>query len=281
MRRQECNVEKGAIPLKVFIAVDLEGVGGYVKWDAADRERERELITGEANEAVCGAFEGGAREVLVTEAHGNMRNIIPEKIDPRASFLSGTPKPLNHMAGIDSTFDAAMFVGYHSKAGTKNGVMAHTYSGEIFSLRFNGIEVGEIGVDAAIAGQFGVPVVMVSGDSAACEEARELLGDIETVVVKEGISRYSARCIPVEVAHRLIREGAKRALGKAKAVSPFSIKSPVRGEITFTDSSCADAVSHMPSVERLDGRTVAFNAAIFVQAFELFNALHFLAGLFR
>jgi len=267
--------------LKVFIAVDLEGVGGYVKWDAADRERERELITGEANAAVAGAFEGGAAKVLVTEAHANMRNLIPEKVDPRATFLSGTPKPLNHMAGIDSTFNAAMFLGYHSKAGTKNGVMAHTYSADIFSLRFNGVEVGEIGTDAAIAGHFGVPVVMVSGDRAACEEARELLGEIETVVVKKGISRYAARCVPVEEVHRLIREGAKRALGKVVAVSPFIIKSPVRGEITFTDPSCADAISHVPFVERLDGRTVAFTAADFVQTFELFNALHFLASLFR
>jgi len=267
--------------LKVFIAVDLEGVAGYAKWDAADRDRERELITGEANEAIRGAFEGGATEVLVTEAHGNMRNIIPEKIEPRATFLSGTPKPLNHMAGIDSTFDAAIFVGYHSKAGTENGVMAHTYSGQIFSLRFNGIEMGEIGVDAAIAGHFGVRAVMVSGDRAACKEARDLLGDIEAVVVKEGIGRYAARCTPVEEARRLIREGVKRALSRIKEIAAFTVTPPVRCEITFTDPSCADAVSHMPFVERLTGCTVAFNAADFVQAFELFNALHFLAGLFR
>jgi len=267
--------------LKVFIAVDLEGIGGYVKWDTADRERERELITGEANAAICGAFEAGATEVLVTEAHGNMRNIIPEKIDRRATFLSGTPKPLNHMAGIDSTFNVAMFVGYHSRAGTKNGVMAHTYSGDIFSLRFNGIEVGEIGTDAAIAGQFGVPVAMVSGDRAACEEARELLGDIETVVVKEGISRYAARCVPVEESRRLIREGAKRALGRVNAFSSFIIKPPVRCEITFTCPSCADTVSHLPFVDRLDGCTVAFEAPDFLKAFEIFNALHFLVSLFR
>ena len=267
--------------MKVFISVDLEGVGGYVKWDVADRERERELITGEANAAISGASEGGATEVLVTEAHGNMRNIIPEKMDSRAVFLSGKPKPLNHMAGIDNTFNAALFVGYHSRAGTENGVMSHTYSTDIFSLRFNGIEVGEIGTDAAIAGHFGVPVVMVSGDCAACDEARELLGDIETVVVKEGISRYAARCVPVEEARRLIREGAKNALRRLDSVSPFTLKSPVHGEITFANPSCADALCHIPFVERLNGRSVAFTATDFVQAFELFNALHFLATQFR
>jgi len=267
--------------LKVFIAADLEGVGGYVRWDAADRDRERELITAEANAAICGAFEGGATEVLVTEAHGNMRNIIPEKIDRRAAFLSGIPKSLNHMAGIDGTFDAAIFVGYHSKAGTRNGVMAHTYSGEVFSLRLNGIEMGEIGVDAAIAGHFNVPVVMISGDQAACEEARALLGDIEKVVVKKGVSRYAARCIPVEEARHLICEGAKHALGRVKDIHAFTVASPVHCEITFTDPSSADAVSHMPFVERQNGRTIAFTAPDFAQAFELFNGLHFLAGLFR
>lgn len=267
--------------MKVFISVDLEGVGGYVKWDVADRERERELITSEANAAIDGSFEGGATEVLVTEAHANMRNIIPEKLDPRAIFLSGTPKRLNHMAGIDGTFKVAMFVGYHSKAGTKDGVMAHTYTADIFSLRFNNIEVGEIGTDAAIAGYFGVPVILVSGDRAACDEARELLGDIETVVVKEGISRYAARCVPAAEARRLIRDGAKRALERPEFISPFTFKHPVRCEILFTDPSYADALGNMPLAERLDGRTVAFTAEDFVQAFEIFNGLHRLGRCFR
>ncbi len=267
--------------MKVFLSVDLEGVGGYVKWDAADRERERELITGEANAAIAGAFDGGATEILVTEAHASMRNIIPEKIDPRAVFLSGTPKQLNHMAGIDETFEAAMLVAYHSRAGTENGVMSHTYTFDIFSLRFNDIEVGEIGTDAAIAGHFGVPVVMVSGDRAACEEARDLLGDIETAVVKTGISRYAARCLPVRQARQIVCESAKRALGRLKAISPITFEPPVRCEIVFTNPSCADALSHIPFVERLDGRTVAFTGNDFAQAFELFNALHFLASSFR
>lgn len=265
--------------MKVFIAVDLEGVGGYVKWDPADRQRERELITGEANAAIAGAFEAGATEVLVTEAHANMRNIIPEKIDSRATFLSGKPKPQNHMAGIDDTFAAALLVAYHARAGTLNGVMAHTYSLNIFSLRFNGIEVGEMGADAAIAGHYGVPVVMVSGDQALCSEARELLGDIETVCVKEGVSRTAARCIPVERAGTLIREGAERALEGLASARPFAIEPPVRTEITFTDPSYADNIACLPFVERLHGRTVAFTADDYLQAFEMFNPLHYLAGI--
>lgn len=267
--------------MKVFIAVDLEGVGGYLRWDQADRERERELITGEANAAIAGALDGGATEVMVTEAHGNMRNIIPEEIDRRAVFLSGEPKPLNHMAGVDGTYQAAVLVGYHAKAGTLGGVMAHTYAGYVFSLRFNGLEVGEIGTDAAIAGHFGVPVVMVSGDRAACEEARALLGNIETVAVKEGVSRYAGRCLPVEEARRLIREGTRRAMGRIDEVSPFVIGPPVRTEVTFIDPSYADTVASLPFVERVDGCTVAFTADDFIKAFEFFNGLHFLARVFR
>lgn len=198
--------------MKVFISVDLEGVAGYVQWDTADRDREREFVTMDVNAAIEGAFEGGATQVYVTEAHANMRNIVPEKIDERALFISGRPKKQNHMAGIDESFDVAMQVGYHSKAGTLNGVMAHSYRGSIFSLKFNELEVGEIGADAAIAGYYKVPVVFVSGDLAAVNEAKELLGEIETVSVKKGISRYAAICTPPSEARKQIRMGAERSL---------------------------------------------------------------------
>ena len=170
--------------MKVLITVDLEGVAGYVKWDPADRQREREFITADVNAAIRGAFDGGAKEVLVTEAHANMRNIIPETFDRRAQMLIGQPKRLNHVAGVDSTFDAALFVGYHAKAGTLHGVMCHTYSLQVLSLKLNGIEVGEFGCDAAVCGHYGVPVVMMSGDRAACDEAAQLVPGIEAVCVK-------------------------------------------------------------------------------------------------
>jgi len=263
--------------MKVFIAVDLEGVAGYVQWDPADRLREREFVTEEANATVQGAFEGGASEVLVTEAHGNMRNIIPERIDSRCTFLSGKPKPLCHMAGIEESFNAAMLVGYHAKAGTARGVMAHTFTGDILSLRFNGLEVGELGTDAAIAGHFGVPVVLVTGDAATCQEARDLLGDMDTVAVKEGVSRYAARCLSPIRARTLIKETAKKAAENASSKRPIVIRPPVRVELTFTEPSLADIASYPPFVERVDGRTVAFTAPDFIQAFELFNAVRYLA----
>lgn len=270
--------------MKVFISVDMEGVSGLVQWDPADRLLERELITAEANAAIAGAFDGGATDVLVTEAHANMRNIIPEKIDARAHFLSGQPKPKNHMAGIDSSFKAALFVGYHAKAGTLGGIMSHTYELSIFSLKFNGIELGEIGTDAAIAGYYNVPVVLVTGDKTACLEARDLLGEIETVAVKEGVSRSSAICIQPSSSRKLIREAAERAvnaLTKGWVAKPFVISPPVRTEITFTDPSYADGVANLPFVERVDGRTIAFTSDDFIKAFESFNAIQFLAGVVR
>jgi D-amino peptidase len=270
--------------MKVFIAVDLEDISGLVQWDSTERLREREFITADANAAITGAFDGGATEVLVTEAHGNMRNIIPEEIDARARFLSGQPKPKNHMAGIDSSFSGAMLVGYHSRAGTLNGVMAHTYTGSVFSLRFNGLEVGEIGADAAIAGHYGVPVILVTGDRAACLEARDLFGEVETTVVKEGMGRSSAICIQPSRAREQIQKAAERAVKSVIAhtnAKPFVIKSPVRTEVTFTDPSYADCVAKIPSVERTDGRTIAFSCEDVIGAFELFNAIQFLAGVVR
>mgnify|MGYP001120371856 CR=1 FL=1 len=261
--------------MKIFITADYEGVSGHVQWGSGS---EREAITADINAAIAGAIDGGATEILAGEAHANMRNIIPERLDPRASFLSGQPKPLNHVCGLDSTFDAAMFVAYHARAGTWRGIMAHTYTGTVFSLKFNGIEVGEIGTDAAIAGHFGVPVIMVTGDKAACDEARALMGNIETVAVKEGISRSAGRCLHPEEARRLIREGARRAMSKIGTVKPFVIKPPIRTEVVFVDPTCADNLEHLPFIERIDGRTVAFTAETFIAAFELFNMVQFYGG---
>jgi D-amino peptidase len=267
--------------MKVYITVDLEGVAGLVQWDSADREREREFITADANAAVRGAFEGGATEVLVGEAHANMRNIIPEAIDERVTFLSGQPKPFNHMAGLDESFDVAMLVAYHARAGTRHGVMAHTYTDSILSLKFNGIEVGELGADAAIAGHFGVPVGLVTGDRAACTEAQELLGDVETVAVKEGISRSAAICLPPAEARERIARGAAIAVGRAEDFSPFVIDSPVEVELTFVNPMYADGVEHLPFVTRTSGRQVTFDGQDYGSAFELLNSVQFLAGVVR
>jgi len=267
--------------MKVFVAVDMEGVAGLAQWDNSQRELERRLMTEEVNAAARGAFAGGATGVYAGESHGNMRNLLPELLDARVGFLAGQPKPANHMGGLDASFDLALFVGYHSMAGTLHGVMAHTFALSVFSLSFNGVEVGEIGTDAALCGHHGVPVGLVAGDVAACAEARGLLGDVETVAVKEGVSRSAARCVPVLRARELIEAAAARAVRRASEFRPFSFAAPVAAEVVFTDPSFADVLEHLEFVARTDGRTVRFGGADYLAAFECFSALHFLAGAVR
>ena len=267
--------------MKVFIAVDMEGIAGLVQWDNSQRELERRLMTEEVNAAARGALAAGASEVIAGQSHGNMRNLLPELLDPRVAFISGQPKPMNHMAGVDDSFDVALFLGYHSKAGTLHGVMAHTFSGNIFSLSFNGVEMGEIGTDAALCGHCGVPVGLVAGDRAACEEARALLGEVRTVSVKEGKARYSAFCVPLDSAREMIEEAAYEAVTHVSEFEPFIIEEFVTAEVVFIDPSYADALEHLDFVERVDGRTIRLVGADFLKAFERFNALHFLAPVVR
>ena len=267
--------------MKVFVAVDMEGIAGLVQWDSSQRELERRLMTEEVNAAARGAFAAGATEVFAGESHGNMRNLLPDLLDPRVSFFSGQPKPMNHMAGVDASFDLALFVGYHAKAGTLHGVMAHTFSGSIFALSFNGVEVGEIGTDAALCGAHGVPVGLVAGDHAACREARSLLGTVRTVAVKEGLGRSFACCMPVEQARAKIEASAADAVEHAGDFGPFTFDGPVVTQVVFTDPSYADTVEHLDFVTREDGRTVRFQAESYLKAFERFSALHFLAPAVR
>lgn len=263
--------------MKVFITVDMEGIAGLVQWDGSDRELERRLITEEVNAAVRGAFSGGATEVFAGESHGNMRNILPELVDPRVTYLSGLPKPMYHISGIDSSFDLALFIGFHAKAGTLHGVMSHTFSDNIFAVSINGVEAGEISMDAALCGFHGVPVGLVTGDRAACEESRLLLGDVETVIVKDGVSRTAARCVPVTRAREMIEEASARAVRRASDFKPFILNGPVKVQISFINPSFVDTIEHLDFVTRIDGRTIRLEEEDFLKAFERFNALNLLA----
>jgi len=267
--------------MKVFVAVDMEGIAGLVQWDSAEKDLQKRLMTEEVNAAARGAFAAGATEVVAAESHGNMRNILPELLDPRVSRAAGQPRPMCHMGGLDSSFDLAMFLGYHSMSGTLHGVMAHTFAGYVYSLSFNGREVGEIGADGALCGACGVPVGLVAGDRAACEEAQEILGNVETVAVKEGMSRSSAVCLPIDRAREMIEERAGRAVERADEFSPYTFDGPVEVRITFIDPSYADVLDHLDFVTRVDGRTIVTEAPDYVSAFERFSALHYLAPAVR
>ena len=267
--------------MKVFIAVDMEGIAGLVQWDNSQTELQQRLMTEEVNAAARGAFKAGATEVFAGESHGFMRNLSPELLDSRVSYLSGQPKPMNHMGGVDSSFDLALFVGYHSKAGTLHGVMAHTFMKHVFSFSLNGIELGEIGVDAALCGFHGVSVGLVAGDHAACEEAQSILPGVKIVAVKTGVSRSSARCLPLEEARDLIQTAAVDAVSHASDFEPFALVGPITARVVFTDPSYADTLENLDMVTRIDGCTISFKAKDLLTAFEWFNAMLFLSPAIR
>ena len=267
--------------MNVFIAADMEGVAGLVQWDNDDVPLQKRLMTEEVNAAARGAFSAGADQVVAGNSHASMRFVLPELLDDRVTVVSGQPKPMSHMAGVDESVDLALFVGYHAMAGATRGVMAHTFSTAVFRLAFNGIEVGEIGTDAALCGAFGVPVGLVAGDRAACDEAHALLPNVRTVAVKEGISRFCARCEPLARAHKRIEQAAAEAVREPDAFKPFVIEGPVTVEVTLVDPADIDVLECIHFVRRIDGRTVQFEAPDLVKAFNLQHILRAAATTIR
>lgn len=267
--------------MKVFISVDIEGVSGFVHWDqcspgSALLGEARALMAGEANAAIAGAFDGGATEVLVADSHGSQRNLPPLDLDPRARIILGHAKPLSMMHGIDESFDAAFLIGYHAGAG-QNGVLSHTYDGTASAVRLNGLAAGEIAINSALAGYFGVPIALVTGDSSACREAESLLPGVATVAVKKPITRYSADCLNPKTARESIRAASASALGRIAELEPFTLEPPVRFELTFNHVGLADRASLMPGTARLDPLTVVYQSDDYVTAFQGFLTMLVLA----
>jgi D-amino peptidase len=217
--------------LKVFISVDMEGVTGVVNVDDASRGGKdydyfRQTMTREANAAIEGALAAGATEIVVRDSHGSALNLLPEMLHRSARFIRDwSGGPMSMMEGIDASFDAAVYVGYHARAGTPNGVLDHTSSGNVTDISVNGISMPETGYNALMAGHYDVPVVFVAGDEAVCDQARELLGTVETVAVKEGIGAAALNLHP-EVAREQIRAGVERALNNLDRYKPYKLAAP-------------------------------------------------------
>lgn len=249
--------------LKVFISVDMEGIAGLVSWDETNASGRdyglfRQLMTEEANAAIEGALQAGATEVVVRDAHGSGLNILPNLLNPEARLIrEWSLGPLDMLEGIDKTFDAVFFVGYHAQAGTPNGVLAHTITGTVFALKLNGRVLPELGLNGAIAGCFGVPVALLTGDLAATRQAKEVLGDVTTVAVKEGIGK-AVNSLHPEKARQLIKAAAAEALNNLSKCKPFKVTSPVTMEITFTKEELANKASMIPGARRTGDRSAAF-----------------------
>lgn len=270
---------------KVFISVDMEGIWGVVHGaqtssDSAEYGTARKWMVEDVNAVIAGLIEAGAGEIVVNDSHGSMRNIVADGLDRRASLISGTPKPLSMMQGIDDTFAACLFVGYHARAGTTASTLDHTISGGVVRwVKINGQEMPELGINAGIAGYFKVPVVFLSGDAETCRQAKTILGgEIVAVAVKDAIGRYAARMLPLDEARLRLKEGAKEALLKKEKIPSLQLKPPYEFELEFQTSGQAEMPSLVPQVKRVGARTVAFTAGDYLEGFRLLRALINLGG---
>lgn len=265
--------------MRVFISVDMEGVAGIVSESQRNADRQdyawaRQIMIEEANAAVAGAFDAGAREVWVNDSHDTMDNMIPDRLDRRARLVTGTFKPLSMMQGISKRFDAAMFIGYHARRGTAGAVMDHTYSERgIDTICINGIEAGETLINGLVAGAYGVPLVLVSGDQMLQREVQALDPKIRSVIVKEGITRYSAVTDHPEAAREKIRAAVQETLEASRWPKPLRLRSPYRFEINFPHSHQADICLRVPGVKRKSGRRIVFRQEDYLTGFKELLAL--------
>lgn len=262
--------------MKVFISADMEGITGVAAAEDVvkgepEYARGVDLLHGDVNAAVEGAIAGGAETVLVNDSHSSMRNLDRARLDDRADLVRGNTKPRSMMQGLTETFDTALFVGYHAMMGTPKAVLNHTFFGHaVQSLRVNGTEAGELGWNARLAGSLGVPVGLVTGDDATVAEAGEVLGDPETVQVKEGIDRFSARCRPASETTADIAAASERAVARASEgdLSTVEVDTPVTMAVDWATTNLAASAASAPGVERAGGRRTAVTADAYPAAFE-------------
>jgi len=276
--------------MRIYISADLEGVSGVVATDhtsteGSDYGRARRLMTAEVDAAARAALDAGAEEVVVNDGHGGMRNLLIEELSPEVRLMTGTPKILGQMEGIDCSegFDGCIFIGYHARAGT-HGVLNHTISGAVVSrVRLNGRELGETGLNAALAGKFSVPLVLVSGDSNVCEQAREIVPEVVTVAVKEAAGRYAALCQSPVRARSLIASGVTEALEKMQRgeIRPYEVKGPVEVVLATVDTAMADLAELLPGSRRVDELSVAYEGKDACEAYRALRAMIYLGSCSR
>ena len=271
--------------MRVLVSVDMEGVAGVVHADdispgKSEYERNRKLITAEANAAVRGVLAHDAKaEVLVTEAHAQFRNLLPEQLDRRARLLRGSPKPDGMMTGIGAGIDAVMFIGYHGKAGTPRSVLAHTVSGRtIADVRCDGRSLGELGLNAALAAHHGVPPVLVSGDDTVAAEAAEVVPGIRCVVVKEALGTRAATLLHPDEAADRIERAVPGALADRDKVRPLRFDGPVDLEVDVFRPFMTENALLVPGMQRVGGCTLRYRAPDFPTAHQVVDLIAILGG---
>lgn len=267
--------------VRILISADMEGATGVTHTDdvvpgTEPFQRFRKLFTCDVNACVDGLHETGATDVLVNEAHSSQRNLLLEDLDPRARMLTGRHKPLSMMQGIDSGVDGVVFLGYHTGAGTE-GVLSHTYmENSMTSVWLDGVRASEGRLNAALAAEHGVPILLVTGDDRTCADAGEYSPSAHTVAVKECVSRYAAVCLPPQRTATAIRERAARAM--ALAGHGDGTARPHRIEVEFDAAHLAAAAAVIPTVEQLDVRRIGYDAPNMTEAMKAFKIVATIAG---
>ena len=251
-------------PLKIYISADMEGVAGVVTGeqlgpDGFEYPRFREFMTAEVVACIEAARAAGATEILVADAHGNGQNLLIERLPEDVMVVRSWPRPLGMMAGIDETFDGAILLGYHASTANERGVRAHTFSSaNVTGFRLNGRSMSEGGMSAAIAGHFGVPVIMVSGDHVAVAETQVIVGDVEGAIVKWATGFHSARTLTPQAAQDVIRERTRAAIERIGEFEPLALDTPVQMELSLKHYRPVELLDYLPGVERVNSHTVRF-----------------------
>lgn len=258
--------------LKVYISVDMEGVVGTVTGDQLgpsgfEYGRFREFMTREALAAVEAAKAAGATEIVVSDSHGNGENLLIELFPPDVRIVRSWPRRLQMMAGVDRSVDAVVFIGYHASTTNPQGVRAHTFSSATLTrVALNGTEVTEGAWNAAIAGHFGVPVVMISGDDAAVAEVRKVVGDIEGAEVKKSLGFHAAMTMTPQASYELIAQKVRAGLARRASIEPYVVSTPVTVDVSFKHYLPAEVLAYLPGVERVDAHSIRFRARDMLEA---------------
>jgi D-amino peptidase len=263
---------------KVYISVDMEGISGVnsdnqTSAAGAEYGRARKLMVEDANAAIRGAFAGGATQVVVNDSHGTQRNLLPEDLDPRASLISHSFKRHGMMEGLDETFDAVVFVGYHAKASSPRGLFAHTGSGILTDVEVNGVSVGEGGMNAIFAQWFGVPVIVVTGDDVAIDEQRTTVPDVRGVVVKRAINSRAVELRPLAEARRDIEEAVRTRVATATKTPPQRA-SAYTVRIAYRDPTYVEVATALAEVKMLTPRSIEFTRATMPEAYRMIRVLY-------
>jgi D-amino peptidase len=251
-----------ARPRKIFISVDMEGISGVVQPaqlgpDGFEYQRAREWMTGEVNAAIAGIRESGPAEIVICDSHGNGQSLLIDKVPDDVRVVRGFPRPLEMMQGIDESFGAALFIGYHASEWTPNAVRGHTISSaRLLGVRLNGAEVSEGIYNAALAGHFGVPVAFVSGDRLAVAQLQQIAPGVEAAIVKEPYGYHSANTVTPARGQAMIRDGVKRAMAKLGTLQPYRVAAPVALEVGFKLTIDAERAAFIPGLARADAHSV-------------------------